>query len=204
MKCSNCGFSNIEFSKFCQNCGEKLEGNEINDLNTKKSVTNKYVKLIDDEVTDYVFEPKRNNNSTAAFWLIGIFIVITGFFVFLSSSAEDISVPEVDSLDESTIETPSSFPISLLSIENVDSEWIGNVLYLKGTLRNRSSSAAKDIEVRVDFTQNENGTGLFDTRYITLTAVASNGAYTFSEPVYIDPPFETWWYNMQVETASYK
>ena len=157
----------------------------------------KYSKLLDDEVSDVIFKPKKRSNSVVWILLTSITFVIILGLILVNQSPSDPTVQERNANSE--IQQDSVFPIYYLSIDNTEGDWIGNQFYIKGTIKNDHSLLAKDIRIRVDFTKNKDGTGLFDTRFITIPAVPANGAYSFKEPVYInEPPTQNWWWNMQI------
>ena len=94
-----------------------------------------------------------------------------------------------------------TFPISLLTLEELDLEWGGynkETLYLKGTLKNAYTISAKDVRIRVDFYKYENSQNLFDTRYVTIPGVTMNGAYTFKEELYTLNYQGKFWYTATI------
>ncbi|MGI5826773.1 MAG: zinc ribbon domain-containing protein [Patescibacteria group bacterium] len=197
MKCKNCGFANPEDSVFCQECGEKLS-EEVSSKQKTKDLS--IHEEIEEGIDDVLFIPKKKKSNAARNIIIGLLILIAFLFfvsVFSSDSTTQTNTNSTDIVDQ-------AFPISYLSIKDLDSEWGGynrNILYLKGTLKNDFNELAVDVSLRVDFFRDKETTDLFDTRYITIIGVPANGAYSFKEEV---PSFFTdkrFWYNVQIVGA---
>lgn len=196
MKCTHCEEYNEKNSKFCNSCGKKLHEADTESTASHSSLL--------DGLDDIIFTPKRKDKSL---WIFIICLVVAGFiflggiviytFSHLSITGGDQNYGQESKIDD---------PISWLSIDNLDSEWGGvsrNIFYLKGVLHNSSNKPIKNISVRIDFSIDEEGKEIFDTRYITLVGVADNGAYTFNEIV---PGFYTEkknWYTAKILSAEF-
>lgn len=200
MICTNCNFNNLSDSQYCQSCGQLLTQN----TNSITEVTQKTFEKLD----DVIFTPKQKTHGYLKILGWGFVFVVCAFLglLLLGSLSESNNSYEVS--PEKTITSPTTnenlqFPIMYLSIEDLDSEWQGNTLYLTGVLRNISSTHAKNIRVRVDFYRDENQEHLIDTRYITISGVSGDGAYSFREPVYLNIADGRFWYIAQVLSAEY-
>lgn len=186
MYCSHCGKQNDSDSKFCIHCGSRLH-----------EVTG------NPKAEDILFVPEKKSH-TLRNTLIVIAVVVFLFFLIIGISSSSNNTNSSNSYDISPTPFSSSFPLYQLSIKNLDSEWSGysnNILHIKGTLLNDSSEPAQNISIRIDFYKDKENSDLFDTRYITLTGVASNGAFSFNEPVLgftADYPF---WFQASITNA---
>lgn len=206
MKCPNCHFSNPSDSSFCEKCGETLKKTPHSTAHTKSTPAahgEKYAKVLDDDISDVIFQPPKKNSPIGFFVLVGLLILGILFVVWLGSdsTASSPSSPDVLNVVTSSPTLPVVDTMSALTLEDLDSTWIGDTFYLMGTLKNSSSSFLEDIYLRADFYKYENNVGLFDTRYIKVEAIAPQGAFRFQEPVSINPPVEKWWWQLTVETV---
>lgn len=202
MKCQECSYDNLPHSDFCQNCGFSLKKHPHKEDESPVSSIRQEIEKID----DVIFKPKKNGSFIGK--ALKLFFVIAGIgfvglvgLIFLIA-VFDSETPSTSNAD--SIETDSTtFPIGYLEIQDLDSDWVGQQFYISGVLKNSYSLGAKDISVRVDFYKDENEEELFDTRYITILGVIANGAYSFEEPVYINPYDGRFWYVTQIESADY-
>lgn len=151
---------------------------------------------------DVLFIPRRKNYMRN-FFVFGLILTIGVLgFLYIIFLNEDNKLQN-NIVDQETIETPvndNRYLTNSLRVENISSFYNKNSIQVKGTVRNLSSSHAKDIILRVDFFDKEKGTMPFDTRFIKLDYVASNGAYTFNEIVNLNYNKE-YWFNVKVESA---
>jgi hypothetical protein len=199
MQCIKCGFKNREDSIFCQECGFKTgSGIELG----QQAFT-----PLHKEIEQMVFVPPRKSSSARKALIVAI-VIIGGFFLLALIFPQEDSVkkgasPDV-SADKSTKTSPTSgFPTYNLSVEEGNLEWQGQDLYFTGILKNYHNKLARNIRIRIDFYKDKDKESLFDTRYVTLDEVASNGAFNFREYVPIHPNYETWWWTAKVEEARY-
>lgn len=201
MKCDKCGFDNSAGSAFCQECGDKLtnEGLPVKNNTVKYRV----YKQIETGIDDVMFVPKKRKGNKVFNIILVCLILVVCFLVgkiFINSSSGDSSAFQI---------TPTpfveTFPLNQLSLKNLDSEWSGYgnnaILYIKGTLMNNYSQSAKNVEIRIDFYGKEDNEDLFDTRYITISGVSYNGAYSFNEPIYGFNSLKKFWWQLTVISA---
>lgn len=202
MKCQECSYENLSHSSYCQECGTPLKKSQSKKDNTspENSIRHEIERL-----DDVIFKPKKNGGFVSR--AIKIFFVLAGIgFIGLIGLGILVAVFSDDNTSYSTdpVETDlTSFPLGYLEIQELDSEWVGQQFYISGVLKNSYSTGASDVKVRVDFYKDENEEELFDTRYITILGVSANGAYSFDEPVYINPYDGRFWYVTQIESAEY-
>lgn len=207
--CENCGVENKARSLFCKGCGNKLIHKSIK----KSDPIRKLPNFSENEIEDILFIPQKKRDYLRSFinflaWFVAILCVI-GFLAYflLPEEFEGGTYTELDSTYEEQEEyIPDNqnnryFPIFNLELTKIDSEWKGEQFYLTGTIRNSYYEPAKNIKIRVDFSTDEAGLKVFDTRYITLDGVSKNGAYTFREPVFINNPEGKFWFVAQIESA---
>ena len=194
-KCAKCGFENLEDSEFCQECGTQL---------TLKTESKSYsFNEGIEKIEDVVFKPKKKGfvgRIIKLFLILAICFIGLIVFVMLLPTNESTQTGTKNTNDVDL----TSFPINELSIEELDAEWVGQQLYIKGILKNNYSNPAKNVGIRVDFYKDKEMKQLFDTRYITVVGVSAKGAYNFNEPIDInEPPSQQPWYNVQIESAEY-
>lgn len=193
MKCNNCGKNNPEDSLYCENCGDKIKHL------VKKHKDLERFERISEEISDVLFTPKKSNTGTYTAWVIVAILVvlIVGLMYwvmigrynqsnFQGSSGFESPTPTID------YSQPGTFPISYLSIEKTSLEWQGQNLFYNGVLKNTYSMPAKNIKIRIDLYYDQEAKDLFDTRYIMVTGVAAEGAFTFSEQVFAYPTKRFW------------
>jgi|GEM_PF-3376653 len=203
MKCGNCSFDNLPDSVFCQKCGTPLKKHSTDKPKTKEKSFRQEIEKID----DVIFHPKKKSSSVGN--IIKLFLIVGGIgfvglvgLIILDSSYSEEVLPTDKTTNTVEIDL-TSFPVSYLEIKDLDSEWIGQQFYVKGILKNSHSSPALDVRVRVDFYKDEDLQELFDTRYVTILVVPANGAYSFKEPVFINPYDGQFWYITRIESAEY-
>jgi len=202
IKCSKCYYNNLSSSAYCQECGEKLHKED----SSKKNSDSKSLHEEIEEVSDIIFKPKKSGLSIKNI-IVGLFVIgVVGFlgllvlaFVFSDDGYDTTDYDYDTATSDNTV-----FPIYQLSLEDVDSEWIGQTFYLTGVLKNSHNLPASDVTIRIDFYRDQTQTKLFDTRFVTVAGASANGAYSFREPVYIQiPSQETFWYVAQIDNADY-
>ncbi len=203
MKCTNCSYDNLPHSEFCQECGSPLKNHSTGKSKPHEKTLREEIEKID----DVIFKPKEQGSFIGN--IIKLFFAIAGIgfigivvLIFLGAlfSDSDTSTPDTVATSQSDL---TIFPVGYLEIKDLDSEWVGQQFYVKGVLKNSYSSPAQNVRVRVDFYKDNNQQQLFDTRYMTLLGVSANGAYSFDEPVYINPYDGQFWYVTQIESAEY-
>lgn len=77
-KCSNCDYSNLEKSKYCQNCGYDLS--KKSGASEKSEVKTLHEQI--EDIDDIIFKPKKKGGSLSQIILI-IFSVLGGIFILL-------------------------------------------------------------------------------------------------------------------------
>lgn len=202
MKCSNCGFENLEGSTFCQECGNSLEKKNKEQKEEKHSVYR--------EIEDVIFTPKKKNSSVAVVVVLAVLVIGAIIFVYVNNFASSNNQSSQNSLDnaletnkQSTTSNETEFPLSQLSISNPSMEWVGYSAYFKGTLKNSYNKPATLIKIRLDFSYDQNMKDVFDTRYVYVQGVAANGAYTFDLLVSGFTTDKKFWYLAKIEGASF-
>lgn len=175
--------------------GPENSGFVMSDKNKNES---KISDLIDDDINDFVFKPKKQNSTVKIILIIFAIILFLGILSFID--------PLTTTKPPATSEKTSTSEIDykrFLNIANYDLKTTANGHFFMGTIKNSSSKYhITDIIIRLDFSKDETGKDKFDTRYITIPAVPKSGALTFNEPIYINPPVRSWWYTWQIEDAS--
>lgn len=230
IKCQNCNFENIDDGIFCQECGSKLNAlnSEIkekyvwtcdycdqefstkteSDSHEKKCLKNPhhlknknhslYEKLSSNTLDDVIFNPQKKSHTFRNI-VIFIFIIFSGFFILVlfansnSFSSDTAATPTKSQLN-------MSYLVNNLSISNYDIKWIGNETYFVGTIKNNNYQHIKDVIVRIDFAWDKAMSKLFDTRYVTIDSVPSNGAFSFQIPVNVYQNGQ-YWYQYKIESA---
>lgn len=203
MKCTNCSFDNLPHSEFCQECGASLKKQSSGESKAQEKSLRQEIEKID----DVIFHPKKKGSFIGNIIKLSLIVGGVGFIGLVGLIILGSLYPDESTSTDTTTNTVeadlTSFPVGYLEIKDLDSEWIGQQFYVKGVLKNSYSSPAGNVRVRVDFYKDKNQQQLFDTRYITLLGVSANGAYSFDEPVYINPYDGQFWYVTQVESAEY-
>lgn len=213
IKCPECEFENLSGSDYCQECGHNL--NIASNSKTEKNADNttNETKPLDSvsetigKIDDVIFKPKKSGFSIKNV-TIGVIVVgglgFLGLIFLAMLPSDDYTYSDTGT---TTVDTTSYqngyFPLTSLTVENIDSEWIGNTFYLKGVLKNTNARPAGNVSLRVDFYWDEETKQLFDTRFVTVAGVSANGAYSFSEPVYINDPNGQFWYLVTITGADY-
>ena len=198
MKCPSCSVVNLEGSEFCQNCGNKLIASTTSEYKVEKRPKKLHEQI--EELDDVIFKPKKKRSAVVKtlLALVGLGLLGFGGLLFLA-----YLYPEKAPVEEPPVES-TVFPAYQIVVDELGAEWVGQTFHLKGILKNNYSQSAGNVKVRVDFFKDEEMTQLFDTRYVTITSVSANGAYSFNEPVYIEnPTAELFWYTAQVQEAEY-
>lgn len=180
MICKNCSHDNPEGSIFCEECGKKLH-------QATKSTTHSN-HAIADEIDDVIFVPRKKSHTVR-----NIIIAIVLFTLAIGIGSIVIEAFRSYSDTTSIEKQADGFPLYDLSLVDTDLTWIGERLYLKGILKNSYTSGAKNVNVRVDLYRDAEATQLFDTRFITILGVSSEGAYSFEEEVLAQPEGDFWW-----------
>jgi len=143
MKCEGCGHINPQNSKFCEECGNKLE-KKIK--NTKVS----HSSIIAEELNDIIFTPKEKKDYSVFIFLSIIGVVVLLFFIFGSRSSNSN-----DPYSASTIPpTPVPFDFSCATLK--DTKITGNTYYnqnptIAATLYNGCSVSLKKVALKVNF-----------------------------------------------------
>jgi hypothetical protein len=192
LKCSNCGYTNIENSKFCRDCGKNLIFSKSHN-NEKTFYTE--IKTIE----DVIFNPKKKKVSFVNI-IVGLFVagcLIVGLLGIAIIYYSNDSTPN-------TMSNSESFPITYLNIS--DGEVIydeNNESYFVGTLKNTYSKAARDVNIRLDFYRDEALKEHFDTRTQSIeNGAEANGAFSFQLPLTFYPTGK-YWYTWKIEGAGY-
>lgn len=178
---------------------EIIEGPENSGfiMSSKNKIESKISDLIDDDINDVVFKPKKQSSTGKIILIILAIILFFGILSLLDS--QTIMNPSTTSEKSSTSEIDYR---RFIDIATYDLKTTASGHFFMGTIKNSSSKYhITDIIVRLDFSKDEAGKDKFDTRYITIPAVPKSGALTFNEPVYINPPVRNWWYTWQIEDA---
>jgi len=196
IKCSKCGFNNLEESEYCQECGCNLS-NKIKTKQAKeKGSLYKEIKAIE----DVIFKPKKKGISIKNI-LIGILVIGGVSFGGLMLLA---LLPSGEG-DTTTVQTePATFPISYLNITdyNIIFDDYGESFFV-GTLKNAYSKATRNVKVRLDFYRDEALKQHFDTRTVTINNGAEpSGAFSFEIPLTIYTQDLYWWL-WKIESADY-
>ncbi len=200
MICHNCGFENDSDAVFCESCGKSVSEAEASPREKKSGLKSRYADIFENEseLNDVIFTPKTKRSSPWIRIFLGFSLVV--FIIFALLVYEESSSSEAPTY--SPAPQVSTFQLHQLALENLDSKFIGQAYYLTGTVVNNSDKFLEDIYLRVDFFRNENQTGLFDTRFISVDILAPRAAYSFEELMNISPPTDEWWWVMTVEDAT--
>ena len=205
IKCTKCGFANLENSSFCQDCGFEMGGQakKARTQNIEESKKNLHKHI--EEIDDVIFKPKKKGSAIGRLFklfLIAVGIGIVGIIILalLAFSQTDNSYNTPETVSDKPV-VPDTFPVGYLSIEDLDSDWVGQQFYVKGILKNSYNYGAKNVVVRVDFYKDKAQQQLFDTRYVTIVGVPKSGAYSFTEPVYINPYDGQFWFVLTADSA---
>ena len=182
MKCNRCGHQSPKGSSFCENCGLQLI-HKIEESGAGQAIS------------DVVFVPQKRGSSI--FKIIGLTIVlfIVGIIVLGMIYSED------NTFNTNTDNNVLIFPIEKLEITKSKLDWAGQTLFFEGVLKNDHFLPVKDVSVRLNLCEDQGCADIFDTRFITIAGAAPNGAYTFSEPVYVEVREKRFWWNYRIESA---
>lgn len=123
-------------------------------------------------------EGKSNNSSMGtliAFIAAGLIIGVAFIYFIPGFMSESNSSPL------SMFESKSD--IEGLSVEDEELVEIESERFYKGIIKNTSNKNAKNIKIRLDFSEDTITGEVFDTRFIIISEAAANGAYTFNERV---------------------
>ena len=164
-------------------------------IEDKQKFNSKIADLLDDEINDVIFQPKKKSAGSTFFWLIIVLIIFFSLFLF-NNSGPDQAIQEKQA--DSQITNFAGY----LQLENPEINWKNHVQYFSGTLKNISNTHhIVDVLIRLDFSKDEAGKNKFDTRYVKIEAVPKSGAFTFNEPIYINSPVQSWWWTCHIESA---
>lgn len=196
-KCPDCGYDNLDKSRYCQNCGYDLS--KKSDV-SKKSETKTLHEQIED-IDDIIFKPKKKGVSLKNI-IIGVVVLgALGFIGLIILAA--LPADQSTSNEQSTSE-PTSFPISYLNITDYEILYDdAGESYFTGILKNTYSKAARNVKVRLDFYYDEALKKHFDTRNTIIESGAeSDGAFSFEVPLTFYPQGDYWWV-WKIEGADY-
>ena len=200
--CPNCSYQNIEESLYCQECGFELPkiikrlSNKTSKSKTKNSL---YQKIKGNDLNDTIFIPEKKKSHIFR----NLVIIVLIFFGLIFGL---ILLDSSNYLSESSI-NPTPTPVNInqlinqLDITDYDIKWIGDETYFTGTIRNKNYQHIKNVVIRIDFAWDKAMGKLFDTRYVTIEAVPSNGAFSFQLPVSVYQN-KQYWYKYQIESAN--
>lgn len=164
-------------------------------IEDKKKFNSKIADLLDDEINDVIFQPKKKSVGSTFFWLIIILIIFVSLFLFNNSGSDQ---PIQEKQADSQITNFAGY----LQLEDPEIKWENHVQYFSGTLKNISNTHhIADVLIRLDFSKDEAGKNKFDTRYVRIDVVPKSGAFSFSEPIYINPSVQNGWWSWQIESA---
>lgn len=194
-------------SAFCKNCGKALSSTTAN--KPISSLTSPDYQEVPQakHMEDLLFVSKKKKSNLGV--LLLILFLIGGGFVFLiflvwvgsdDSSTTDYTTPTTTTTTTTT-DNSSVFPLGYLELTKIDSEWVGGAFYIKGTIKNKNTELAKNVNIRVDFSTDEAGTDAFDTRYFKVIGVPATGAHSFRERIYINDPGGDFWYQAAIQSA---
>ena len=173
-KCPDCGYDNLEKSKYCQNCGYDLA--KKGDVPKKAEAKTLHEQI--EDIDDIIFKPKKKGISLKNI-IIGV--VVLGALGFIGLIILAALPTDQNTSNEQSAAEPTSFPISYLNI--TDYEILYNDAgesYFTGILKNTYSKAARNVKVRLDFYYDEALKKHFDTRNTIIESGAeSDGAFSF-------------------------
>ena len=195
--CPNCSFDNTNDSLFCQECGSNLHLSKLPKKSSSKSI---YHQLNTGAINDVIFQPPKKQNN-GLFWVIVLGVIFFVFMLLIISSYSSNNLSSLIGQPTPTESVNKYTMLSNLSIENYDVKWIGEETYFVGTMKNLNNYHLKDIVVRIDFAWDKAMSKLFDTRYVTVSSVPSNGAFTFQLPVSVYQD-KQYWYQYKIESAN--
>lgn len=192
VKCTYCGYKNIENSKFCRDCGNKL--NTFKKQDAKKTFYNEI-----ETIKDVIFIPKKKGLSVTN--------IIVGLFIAGCVLVGALGLAVIYYNDDTAVNTlidPETFPITYLNI--ADGEIIyddSDESYFVGTLKNTYTKAARKVLIRLDFYRDEALEKQFDTRsQIIENGAEANGAFSFQLPLTFYSQ-DKYWYTWKIEGADY-
>lgn len=198
MKCPNCSYHNLSKSDFCQECGYEFNKNKRTRLDDAFSKSSHNESILD----DVIFKPRRKTGFIGRIVKLGLILAGIGFLGLIGLVIIGLALPE-ETPENGTQEVSTSFPITSLSIEDYDIEYVGDEAYFTGTLKNSNSRSARNVAVRLDFYNDKAQTKHFDTRRVTIEYGAdAKGAFSFQVPLYVYPQGQFWWV-WQIEGAEY-
>lgn len=197
-KCSECGYNNLDNSRYCQNCGDDLS--EKSD-DSKKSDTKTLREQVED-IDDIIFKPRKKDISLKNI-IIGV--VVLGTLGFIGIIILAALPTDQNTSNEQSAAEPTSFPISYLNITDYEILYDdAGESYFTGILKNNYSKAVRNVKVRLDFYYDEALKKHFDTRYAIIESGAeSNGAFSFEVPLTFYPQGKYWWI-WKIERADYE
>ena len=104
MNCNNCGREIDSGAKFCQYCGSKVEGNDLNSYNDTYSYDYQYAQPQ---------KKKMNGGLKAVLWIVGIgvgSIIVIGIIIFVAAIVQIVNedTNSVDTYDEYNIDDEDS------------------------------------------------------------------------------------------------
>ncbi len=196
-KCPDCDYSNLEKSKYCQNCGYDLSKKSGASEKSEAKTLHEQIEDLD----DIIFKPKKKGVSLKNI-IIGVLVLGgLGFVGILILAA----IPTDENItSEQSVSEPTNFPISYLTITDYEILYDdAGESYFTGILKNTYSKAARNVKVRLDFYYDEALKKHFDTRNTIIESGAvSNGAFSFEVPLTFYPQGDYWWV-WEIEGADY-
>lgn len=160
---------------------------------TGNSKTSLYGKF-EEELSDVIFVPQKNKYGVKHL-LVGSLVIIIAVVVIVGWPSNETPLPAQENSS-----TPTNL-IPRLIIEDIDSKWVNQNLYITGVIRNNNNQPVFNIIVRVDFFSDKENKNLFDTRIFTIEGMAPKSAFTFEKPANIRPKYNQWWYALTVIDA---
>ena len=113
---------------------------------------------------------KQIHNNYLKYFVIGIFLLLLFIVYRLYNPESNVPKTELDCLKlgsdkraEACLELlkqdkpPEEFPISYLTVENVDVKDTGSSIIVKGTVSNTYTQPAQNIELKIDFIKTQYG-----------------------------------------------
>lgn len=196
-KCPDCDYSNLEKSKYCQNCGYDLS--KKSGASEKSEVKTLHEQI--EDIDDIIFKPKKKGVSLKNI-IIGVLVLgalgFVGIFILAAIPTNE------NTTSEQSVSEPTNFPISYLTITDYEILYDdAGESYFTGILKNTYSKAARNVKVRLDFYYDEALKKHFDTRNTIIESGAvSNGAFSFEVPLTFYPQGVYWWV-WEIEGADY-